>query len=101
MARAKLTMEKAFIILTTLKTAQTTYKVRKALGDEPRRRVVDYLNQLKRLGHIDSPDISPHITSEKLPNQYRITKLGEAFVNSYSEAQKLLYQPNPIKLWPE
>jgi len=93
-------MDKAYVILSTLGTPKTTYSVRRALGDEPRRRVKGYLDQLLKSGHIESPDISIHITSTKMPNLYRTTNLGESFVHSYEEAQRLLFKPSPLdRFW--
>jgi len=100
MPRPELTMDKAYVILSTLGTPKTTYSVRRALGDEPRKRVKGYLDQLLKSGHIESPDISIHITSTKMPNLYRTTNLGESFVHSYEEARRLLFKPSPLdRFW--
>lgn len=99
MPRLELTMAKAYIILSTLRTPRTTYAVRRALGDEPRKRVKAYLDQLLKLGHIESQGISEHFTSNREPTLYRTTKLGDAFVCAYQKAEESFYNPNPIGLW--
>ena len=99
MRRPELTMAKAYAILSILGTPKTTYSVRRALGDEPRKRVKAYLDQLVELGHIEPQGVSEHFTSNREPKLYKTTKLGDAFVSAYQEAEGLLYSPNPIRLW--